>query len=142
MAAMPGPRPGPGGGPPALAAALLGAGGPGGPPGPGPGPLPPGLGPAGPGPGLLGPGGPGPGPLAPGPPGLTERDAITALHHMMEAGKVYMDAEPDHEDKAMMAQILTTLQKLLAKDQKDQQDVAGGNTTPRTLRRALVGPGA
>jgi hypothetical protein len=53
-------------------------------------------------------------------------------------GKTYLDSEQDHEDLLEMQKILTQLQNLLTKDQKDSDAAMAGNTSPRTLRKAGV----
>lgn len=54
---------------------------------------------------------------------------------MIDLAKRYLEVEPDEEDKATMAQLLSTLQKYLAKDQADADKMLGGSLQPRALRK-------
>lgn len=65
-------------------------------------------------------------------------DPIDTVSGMLEMGKGYLDSEQDHEDLLEMQKILTQLQNLLTKNQKDADQAMAGNTSPRTLRKAGV----
>jgi hypothetical protein len=46
-----------------------------------------------------------------------------------------MDAEPDQQDVATMAKVLSTLQGYLAKDQADRESALGNGSIARLVRK-------
>jgi hypothetical protein len=78
------------------------------------------------------PGGPPPGPGDSGGGSPTDHlsTALDALHS-------YLASETDDVDKATVAQHLAGLQKVLAKDQKEQEAAAGITPVHRGMRKAL-----
>ena len=66
-----------------------------------------------------------------------DAQAAEILGQMLDLGTQYMSIEPDEEDKAVVAQCLSQLQKIRAKDQQDADKMTQGNVTSRALRAAL-----
>lgn len=126
--------------PPDMQAALMGGGA------PQPGMAPPGMGQGGPMPpdiaALLG--GPPPGaedqgaPLpSDGSPGGGQDPLEQAISLLDEA----IAAEADHEDQQIMRQCSAKLQSILAKNQKEQDSMLGGKSSPGGLRKAAASAG-
>jgi hypothetical protein len=63
--------------------------------------------------------------------------AADLLGQILDLAQQYMQIEPDEEDKAVVAQCITNMQKVRAKDQQDADKMTQGNVTPRALRAAL-----
>lgn len=82
-----------------------------------------------------------PGGQAPPPPDPTDQssgDPLDFLRNMIEDGKSFMDEAPHEQDKAIVAQCLAQLQKLLAQDEAETQGAMQGKVSPRQLSRAAA----
>lgn len=64
-----------------------------------------------------------------------ETAAISHLQAAMSALKAYVQVEPDQEDKAVAMTCLANLQKVLAKDQKEQHSALGVTPAHKALAR-------
>lgn len=69
------------------------------------------------------------------PGGNPEDQPIALLQQMIDLAKQYMDAEPDQQDVATMAKVLSTLQGYLAKDQADRDAALGNGSIARLMRK-------
>lgn len=69
--------------------------------------------------------------------GNADSAAADLLGQILDLAQQYMSIEPDEEDKAVVAQCISQLQKVRAKDQQDADKMTQGNVTPRALRAAL-----
>lgn len=76
-----------------------------------------------------------PAPIGEEPGNDDEREPIAILKQMIDLGNQFIKAEPDAEDKATMAKLLSTLHQYLAKEQSDAEAALGGGGATRVLRR-------
>jgi hypothetical protein len=70
-------------------------------------------------------------PQGAGTPGITDpryKEALAILEEVLRG-------EPDEQDSSALAGVLQKLYKLSADRQKEQDDMMGGNYSPRALRR-------
>lgn len=70
-----------------------------------------------------------------GPADADPHQPIRILQQMIQLGQEYQRVEPDAEDKATMAKVLSTLHQYLAKDQQDAEGALGGGSATRVLRK-------
>jgi hypothetical protein len=61
------------------------------------------------------------------------------LRDLIDGVRQYMLVEPDEEDKAVAAQCLMAFQKLLAKDQKEEDGAMGTSPAHKYLRNRTRG---
>lgn len=80
-------------------------------------------------------GGPPPGP-PPGP--EPPSDPAGILKQMLDLSKAYMDVEQDDEDKAAIASILSKIQTLFAKQQREADAALGVSGPQKFMRRQAV----
>lgn len=73
------------------------------------------------------------------PQGLEGIDPATALKKLIMTAKVYMEVEPEPEDKAVVARFLHELLKIQVKDQAAQDQAMQGTMTPRFSRKQAPG---
>lgn len=66
--------------------------------------------------------------------GSPEDEPISILQQMLQLAQQYQGVEPDEQDKAVVAQLMAGIQKLLAKDQADRDKMLGNPTLARALR--------
>lgn len=102
----------------------------------GPPGLPPGMmgGPPGPPPGMMGgPPGPPPGPGPEGPDG--GGDSASFLRDVIDHLSKYNEVEKDDEDLAAVAQVISRLRQILAKQQREQDQAFGAGPAAKVLRR-------
>lgn len=78
------------------------------------------------------------GPPAPEPPS----DPAGILKQMLDLSKQYMDVEQDDEDKAAIASILSKIQTLFAKQQREADAALGVSGPQKFMRRQAVSGGA
>lgn len=62
-------------------------------------------------------------------------DPSSVIREMQDLARAYMDVEDDEEDRLEMEKVTTSLQKLLAKQQKDMEAATGTTQGARFLRR-------
>lgn len=75
----------------------------------------------------------GPEPGGTGPQGGS--DPASALRALIQGARAYMEIEQDDEDLAVAAQVITLIQKLLAKNQKEADAAMGVTPASKFLRR-------
>lgn len=79
-------------------------------------------------------------PMAGGPPPGPEppSDPAGILKQMLDLSKAYMDVEQDDEDKAAIASILSKIQTLFAKQQREADAALGVSGPQKFMRRQAV----
>lgn len=77
--------------------------------------------------------------MAPPEEAAPEESTLDILNRMIEDAKLYMEIDPDEEDKLTMAKVLTMLQGYLAAEQKEAQDAMQGKLSPKILSQAYGG---
>lgn len=67
------------------------------------------------------------------------RKPTEILKEMLDLAHVYRQVEPDEEDRLVMEEVTSIVQKLLANLQREQDGLMQGKVTPKSLRRAMGG---
>lgn len=67
--------------------------------------------------------------------GDDEREPIQILKQMIQLANQFIKVEPDADDQATMAKLLSTLHQYLAREQQDAEAALGGGSSTRVLRR-------
>ena len=75
----------------------------------------------------------------PAEPDAPAADGPQLLRDAIDVIREYLSVEQDDEDKAVAEQVTTLIQKLLAKQQKEQDGLLQGKMSPGAVRRALSG---
>lgn len=78
-----------------------------------------------------------PGPPGAGPPqGMpAPQDPGEILRAMLDMAQAYRSVEEDQEDLLAIEQVTTLVQRLLAKEQKQHDDLIQGKASPQAMRR-------
>lgn len=96
--------------------------------------------PQGPPPGMPGPQA-GPPPPGAGGGGGNAQQAIAFLKQGIQNLHQAMNAEPDPEDKAVLAKTVSLLMQMIAKDQKEKDAALGTTPAHKAMRNSTGGPG-
>ena len=78
-------------------------------------------------------------PAAPGGPGGDMPSAAQAVQDAIAAVDIARQVENEPEDVAVLAKILADLQKLLAKDQQEDDAAMGVGPAQKAMRRSMMG---
>lgn len=82
----------------------------------------------------------GPDPAAvPSPAPPTDSDGLDLLREAINLVRLYIAQEADEQRKLSAAEVASKLQRILAEDERQQDDLLRGKLSPRAIRNALGG---